>query len=116
MNTVKLIGNIGNEPEVKAIGNDKFVVNLSVATNEDYTDSKGQPARKTTWHRVIAWNSVAENIAKHMHKGDFITIRGKLTNREYETTMDVQVSPRKKIAVPVKKQVTEVQAFEVIKL
>ncbi len=116
MNTVKLIGNIGNDVEVKAIGNNKLVVNLSVATNEDYTDANGQPARKTTWHRVIAWNSVAEAVANHMRKGDFITIRGKLTNREYETSMDIQVSPKKKISVPVKRQVTEVQAFEVIKL
>jgi single-strand DNA-binding protein len=116
MNTVTLIGNIGSNVELKNIGNDKLVVNLSVATNEDYTDSNGQPARKTTWHRIIAWNNVADNIAKHMRKGDFITIKGKLINREYESTMEIQVSPRKKMTIPVKRQVTEVQAFEVIKL
>lgn len=115
-NKVTISGNVGETPKVKTMPSGNVVVNLTMATNEDYTDKQGQPQRKTTWHNIVAWNDVAKKIAEHVNKGDFIAIKGKLNNRAYDSVMDVQISPRKTVQVEFKKYITEVQAFEVVKL
>jgi len=82
-NKVQLIGHVGQEPEVKIFGEGKKVVNLSLATNESYTNSKGEKVEDTQWHRVKAWGKVAEIIEKYVTKGKEIAIEGKLTYSDY---------------------------------
>ena len=54
-NKVQLIGNLGQDPEIKKIGDDKKVAHLNVATNENYKNAKGEKVSETQWHNVIAW-------------------------------------------------------------
>jgi single-strand DNA-binding protein len=82
-NRVQLIGHVGQEPEVKMI-NDKKLAVLSLATNEYYTNEKGEKQTTTEWHRVSAWGKTAEIIEKFVTKGKEIAIEGKLTYNTYE--------------------------------
>lgn len=115
-NKVIISGNVGATPAIRVTPNNNLVANMDIAIHEDYTDKAGQPARKVVWTRVVAWNDVATKIADHVNKGDFLSIRGKLSTREYEQIMEVKVSPKKTIQVPIKRYVTEIHAFEVVKL
>jgi len=83
-NKVQLIGNVGNEPEVKTFGEGKKVANLTIATNDFYINDKGDKVEQTEWHRVTAWGKVADIIEKYVKKGKEIAIEGKLTHRSYD--------------------------------
>lgn len=83
-NRVQLIGNVGNDPEVKTFDGGKKVANLTIATNESYKNDKGEKVEQTEWHRVVAWGKTAEIIEKYVVKGKEIAIDGKLTHRSYD--------------------------------
>lgn len=83
-NRVQLIGNVGNEPEVKTFDGGKKVANITVATNDYYINDKGDKVEQTEWHRVTAWGKTAEIIEKYVKKGKEIAIDGKLTHRSYD--------------------------------
>ncbi|HQW68697.1 MAG TPA: single-stranded DNA-binding protein [Flavobacterium sp.] len=83
-NKVQLIGNVGQEPEVKTIGEGKKVANITIATNDYYFNDKGDKVEQTEWHRVVAWGKVADIIEKYVTKGKEIAIEGKLTHRSYD--------------------------------
>jgi single-strand DNA-binding protein len=83
-NRVQLIGNVGNEPEIKTLEGGRKLANLTIATNENYTNAKGEKVEQTEWHRVTAWGKAAEIIEKFVVKGKEIGIDGKLTHRSYE--------------------------------
>ena len=83
-NRVQLIGNVGNDPEIKTLENGKKLAHLTIATNDHYTNDKGQKVEQTEWHRVTAWGKTAEIIEKFVVKGKEIAIDGKLTHRSYD--------------------------------
>jgi len=83
-NRVQLIGNVGNDPEVKTFDGGKKVTNLTIATNESYRNDKGEKVEQTEWHRVVAWGKTAEIIEKYVSKGKEIAVDGKLTHRSYD--------------------------------
>ena len=83
-NKVQLIGNVGNDPEIKNLEGGKKLANLTIATNDSYKNEKGEKVEQTEWHRVIAWGKTAEIIEKYVTKGKEIAIEGKLTHRSYE--------------------------------
>lgn len=83
-NSVRLIGNLGDDPEVRKLDSGKTVAHISVATNEIYRDSKGEKQSETTWHRLVAWGKQAEVAENYLKKGAEIAVEGKLTNRSYE--------------------------------
>lgn len=83
-NRVQLIGNVGNDPEVKSFEGGKKVANLTLATNESYRNEKGEKVEQTEWHRVVAWGKTAEIVEKYVSKGKEIAIEGKLTHRSYD--------------------------------
>ncbi|QBZ97226.1 single-stranded DNA-binding protein [Flavobacterium sangjuense] len=83
-NKVQLIGHVGQEPEIKAFDGGKKVANITIATNEYYTNDKGEKVEETQWHRVSAWGKVADIIEKYVTKGKEIAIEGKLTHRSYD--------------------------------
>lgn len=82
-NRVQLIGHVGNDPEVKTFEGGK-VANLNIATNENYTNAKGEKVEHTEWHRLTAWGKTAEIIEKFVTKGKEIAIEGKLSTRSYD--------------------------------
>ncbi len=84
-NSVRLIGNVGQVPEIKNLENGQKVANFSLATNEVYYDKDGKKVTKTTWHNLVAWGKTAEIIENYVDKGKEVAIEGKLTNRSYET-------------------------------
>jgi len=83
-NRVQLIGNVGNDPEIKTLENGKKLAHLTIATNDYYTNDKGQKVEQTEWHRVTAWGKTAEIIEKFVVKGKEVAIDGKLTHRSYD--------------------------------
>jgi single-strand DNA-binding protein len=103
-NKVQLIGNLGNNPEVKTLETGKKMARFSIATNESYRNIKGERITETQWHNVIAWGKVAELAEKYLHKGSEIALEGKLVNKTY-TDKDGH-----------KKYITEVQVNEILML
>ena len=83
-NRVQLIGNAGNDPEIKTLENGKKLAHLTIATNDRYTNEKGEKIEQTEWHRVTAWGKTAEIIEKYVVKGKEVAIDGKLTHRSYD--------------------------------
>lgn len=83
-NKVQLIGHVGQEPEIKTFDGGKKVANITIATNETYTNNKGEKVENTEWHRITAWGKVADIIEKYVIKGKEIAIEGKLTHRSYD--------------------------------
>ena len=103
-NKVQLIGNLGNNPEVKTLESGKKMAKFSIATNETYRNAKGEKVVETQWHNLIAWGKVAEIAEKFLQKGSEVALEGQLINRSYN---DKDGN---------KKYVTEVQVNELLLL
>ena len=86
INKVTLVGNIGNEPEVKTFQNGNKVVNLSLATSERWKDKEtGDMKTNTEWHRVVIFNPILADIAeKYVKKGSKIYLEGQLQTRKWQ--------------------------------
>ncbi len=84
-NKVQLIGNVGQDPEITVLDSGKKVTRFSLATNENYKNSKGEKMQNTYWHNMVAWEKIAEVIEKYVTKGKEIAIEGKLVSRSYQT-------------------------------
>lgn len=82
-NKVQLIGNLGNNPDVRNTESGKKMARVSIATNENYRNAKGETVKETQWHNAIAWGKNAEVIEKYLTKGSQVAIEGKLVNRNY---------------------------------
>lgn len=82
-NSVRLVGFLGNEPEVKAISDKKKVARVSIATNESYKNDKGDKVEETQWHNLVMWDRNANLAENYLHKGSEVSIEGKLTNHSY---------------------------------
>lgn len=83
-NKVQLIGHVGQEPEIKTFEGGKKLANITLATNESYTNAKGEKVEQTEWHRLAAWGKTADLIENYVIKGKEIAIEGKLTHRSYD--------------------------------
>jgi single-strand DNA-binding protein len=83
-NEMTLIGFLGSDPELKSTASGRAVTNFSVATTERWKDKAGTAQERTEWHRIVAWGSLAEVVAKHLHKGAHVHVAGPLRSREYE--------------------------------
>jgi single-strand DNA-binding protein len=84
-NHVQLIGNVGQEPTITNLESGKKVARFSLATNENYKNSKGEKQTDTNWNTIVAWGKTAEIIEKFAGKGKEIGIVGKLKTRSYTT-------------------------------
>lgn len=83
-NSVQIIGNVGKAPEIRELQDGKKVARFSVATNENYKNSKGESVKNTTWHNFVAWGGMAAYIERHVAKGSQVAVEGKLSNRSYQ--------------------------------
>ncbi|MBO7046581.1 MAG: single-stranded DNA-binding protein [Prevotella sp.] len=86
MNKVMLIGNVGQEPEVRYVDQGVAVARLRLATTErGYTLQNGtQVPEHTDWHNVILWRRLAEVVEKYVHKGDKLYIEGRIRYTTYD--------------------------------
>lgn len=83
INKVILVGRLGADPEVKAIGSGSTVARLNVATSESWVKD-GQRQERTEWHRITVWGKLAEICGKHLSKGRQVYVEGKLQTRQWE--------------------------------
>jgi single-strand DNA-binding protein len=83
VNKVTLLGNLGQDPEVRTLESGVKVATISIATGESYKDQAGEWQERTEWHRVVLWRWYAER-AEKLKKGDKIYIEGKLATRSWE--------------------------------
>lgn len=82
-NTVSLIGNLGQDPEITTFESGKTVARFSVATNDSYKNKDGEWVTNTEWHNIVAWDKSAELCGKLLKKGSEVVLEGKLTNDSY---------------------------------
>jgi single-strand DNA-binding protein len=82
-NKVQLIGNLGKTPEIKNTDSGKKLAKFSVATNEVYTNNKGEKVKETQWHNLVAWGKLAEIAEKYLDKGSEVVIEGKIITKDY---------------------------------
>lgn len=87
-----LIGNVGNEPEVRYVDQGVAVARISLATTErGYTLQNGtQVPDRTDWHNVILWRKLAEVVEKYVHKGDKLYIEGRVRYTTYDDKRGVR--------------------------
>lgn len=84
VNRVILVGNLGNDPEVKYMPNGNAVANLSLATSESWKDQQGQVQERVEWHRLTAYRKLAEIMGEYLKKGSQIYVEGKLQTRKWQ--------------------------------
>ncbi len=83
-NRVQLIGNLGNDPEIKELDNGKKVARFSIATNDSYKNAEGEKITSTQWHNIVAWDTNASIAERFLKKGREVAIEGRLTHRSYD--------------------------------
>lgn len=87
INKVILIGNVGQEPEVRYTGdanNGAKVATIRLATSERYKDRNGNLQEHTEWHTVVVWRNTADVVEKYVHKGTQLYVEGKIRTRSWE--------------------------------
>ena len=85
LNKAMIIGNLGQDPEIKRFDDGGMLANVSIATSEKWKDkTTGEAREKTEWHRVVFRQRLAEIVEKYVKKGDKIYVEGKLATRKYE--------------------------------
>ena len=86
VNKVILVGNLGAEPEVRTLPSGNKVVNLSVATSENWRDkNSGERKEKTEWHRVVIFSEGLARVAEqYLHKGSKVYLEGQLQTRKWQ--------------------------------
>jgi single-strand DNA-binding protein len=84
LNKVIIIGNVGNEPEMRFTPNGKPVTSFSVATNWVYTTPEGERRQETEWFNIVAWNRLAEQCNQFLAKGKLVYTEGRIHTRNWE--------------------------------
>ncbi len=85
INKVILVGNLGNDPEVRATTTGSRIANISIATSDSWTDKNtGQKQERTEWHRVVFFNRLAEIVEQYLTKGSKVYVEGALRTRKWQ--------------------------------
>ena len=85
INKVILVGNLGQDPEVKYTAGGDAVTTLSIATSDSWKDKDtGQDQERTEWHRVVLWRRLAEIAGEYLNKGSKVYVEGQLRTRKWE--------------------------------
>ena len=85
VNKVILVGNLGNDPEVRYTPSGTAIANMSVATSEQWKDKQtGQPQSRTEWHRIVVFGKLGEIVGQYLKKGSKVYLEGKLQTRKWQ--------------------------------
>ena len=84
LNKAMLIGNLGQDPEIKYSANGLPICNMSIATTERYRDREGLEQEKTEWHRVVAFDRLAEICGEYLKKGSQVYFEGQIQTRQWQ--------------------------------
>lgn len=90
VNKVILVGNLGADPEIRALESGQKVARLSLATNRSYNNRDGQRVDETEWHRVEVWGRLAEIAEKYLNKGRTIYIEGRIRTRKWTDQNNIE--------------------------
>lgn len=97
---ITLVGNLGNDPELRTTPNGIPVCNFSLAVHRQWTNRDGEQSEKTTWFRVTVWQRQAETVARYLRKGSAVLVVGELEeanaylNRAGEPAATLEVTAR----------------------
>ena len=103
LNKVMLIGNVGNDPDVRTTSSGTPIANMSLATTRKWKDGSGEQREKTEWHRLTVWGKLVDVVERYVKKGDRLYVEGRIEYSESES--DGQ-----------KKYWTDVNVFEMVML
>ena len=78
-----IIGRLGKPVETKYGASGNAIANMTIATDESYTDKLGQRQSTTEWHRVVVYGKTAENCQQYLDKGSLVFVEGKLRTRKW---------------------------------
>ena len=84
INKVILIGNLGQDPELRYTSSGVAVASFSMATGESWKDQDGNVQEKTQWHKLVAWRKLAEIVGEYLKKGSKVYIEGRIQYRSYD--------------------------------
>lgn len=84
VNKVILLGNVGQDPDIRMNTSGDPIANLSIATSETWKDKQGQQQEKTEWHRVVIFGKLAEIVQQYVTKGSKLYLEGKLVTRKWQ--------------------------------
>ncbi len=85
VNKVILIGNLGQDPEVRYMPNGNAVANVTLATSESWKDKNtGEQQERTEWHRVVFFRRLAEIVGEYLKKGSKVYVEGRLQTRKWQ--------------------------------
>lgn len=88
LNKVTLIGNLGNDPEVRSTTGGNRVATFSLATSRSWNNQSGERQEKTEWHRCVVWNTkgsqLADIVEKYVKKGDKLYVEGRIEYRQWQ--------------------------------
>lgn len=85
INKVIIVGNLGNDPEMRTMPNGEAVANISVATSESWTDKNtGERREVTEWHRIVFFRRQAEVAGQYLRKGSQVYVEGRLKTRKWQ--------------------------------
>lgn len=88
LNKVTLIGNLGNDPEVRSTTGGNRVATFSLATSRTWNDAGGSKQEKTEWHRCVVWNTkssqLADIVERYVKKGDKLYVEGRIEYRQWQ--------------------------------
>ena len=84
VNKVILVGHLGKDPVVRHLDGNRVVANLTIATNERYTDRNGNKVEQTEWHNLEMWDGLARVAEQYLKKGSLVYIEGKIKTEKWE--------------------------------
>lgn len=84
VNKAILVGNVGNDPEVRHLEGGTPVANFSLATSETYNSKSGERVTQTEWHNIVVWRGLAEVVEKYVKKGSQLYIEGRIRTRSWD--------------------------------
>lgn len=90
VNKTILVGNIGQQPEIRYLPDGTPTVRISLATTDTWKDKSGDKQQRTEWHRVVFYRKLAEIAAEYLHKGSQIYIEGRLRTQKWTDKQGVE--------------------------
>jgi len=89
-NEITLIGNLGQDFELKETGNGRLYAKSSLATNEKYRNGQDEVVQTTEWHKIIIWGKKAKVVSEFTKKGSQLMVKGKLRYNNYEDSEGIK--------------------------
>ena len=89
INRCILVGRLGADPEVRYTPDGTMVVNIRIATDENWKDKSGEKVQKTEWHRIVIFGKLAEIAGKFLTKGRLVYIEGRIQTRKWTDKEDI---------------------------